>query len=302
MNSRLFFTSNVWRDLGRSRLTYIHWIHFKPFSQWDWRSCTNPRLASSTGKMKERNQQLFPSILLVLANFYEKLLESETNPSNPQKVSLDPDIRTNLERFLSKFKSRLSTKVAQDDPDSPIHREIQFRFLFETPTFRFLVKVINKKLGHLPQGSRFRIRQEFVLNRRRGSEGASHEAVDSALLLELPTGERYLLGLLCCKSNIQELQRHAPQQGISYIIKSFHPEVGPQIVRISALPSLFSPSAFSAWLLLHSHNCSSYGREHVWWLRSSAAYFSIRRQQRDCWRLTPRESISPMSQCKVLTR
>lgn len=59
-----------------------------------------------------------------------------------------------------------------------------------------------------------RFQHELVMRNR-------HEAVDAAILWITPQTQ-LVLALICCKSNLTQLQEHCPIQGMRYLAKVMH--------------------------------------------------------------------------------
>lgn len=146
------------------------------------------------------------------------------HPAALHPQSVDPrDAQINA--FVERFENIMSNKLRARNLNALLTREMQFRLLFEAPFLKLLQQMVNSKV----KGLRITFLQELVLKKYQQQCGP-HEAVDAAVIMELPNGPRYIIGLICCNANSTELNAHAPKQAIAYLIKAFHPQVGPEAV------------------------------------------------------------------------
>lgn len=103
--------------------------------------------------------------------------------------------------------------------------ENQFRRAFETDFFDLVStkanNAINKRLQRTQGVAKLFFTTGLKLRHRHSTQGHSDE-VDAAVLLKT-NDKTYMLGLICAKSSLKELKKHAPYQGIAYLLKLIHP-------------------------------------------------------------------------------
>lgn len=148
-----------------------------------------------------------------------------------RKVIDDPQFLPSMDELRNVVREETVDNLCallQANEQLDLSKEETFRRTFESPFFFIIRASINRKLHDMCDKTvNIDFKTSYNLRRVRSGPGAN-QAIDGAIVLRF-NQQNYLLGLVCCKKNHDELRRHDPYQGISYLLKTVHPDIGLEV-------------------------------------------------------------------------
>lgn len=151
----------------------------------------------------------------------------------PPTLRVDDFAADSAGKFIKDLENASTLYGIQIDESS----EERIRQSFENP----FLKVVKVRADHAIKNKLQLANAELIfksgakLQEPQGHHGRS-ESVDGIFYLKWE-GTIYVLGLLCCKKNITELNK-APFQGITYLLKILNPEMGLKVISCLVAPLL----------------------------------------------------------------